>query len=149
VPPSIANYQQRAGRAGRRAQVAPIVLTTARSGRYDRAVFEKFSEYLAAQPIIPYLSLDNAGFFQRHQLSMLLARFLEHRLASYDRPGSPRLRDVVAEALTAEARNDFDTDLEAWLSSADADIEKAARLADRLPPDLSGIALDPAGLAAT
>ncbi|MBB4571516.1 DEAD/DEAH box helicase [Rhizobium leucaenae] len=149
VPPSIANYQQRAGRAGRRAQVAPIVLTTARSGRYDRAVFEKFSEYLAAQPIIPYLSLDNAGFFQRHQLSMLLARFLEHRLASYDRPGSPRLRDVFAEALTAEARNDFDTDLETWLSSADADIERAARLADRLPPDLSGIALDPAGLATT
>jgi hypothetical protein len=32
VPPSIANYQQRAGRAGRRAQVAPIVLTTARPG---------------------------------------------------------------------------------------------------------------------
>ena len=53
VPPSIANYQQRAGRAGRRAQVAPIVLTTARSGRYDRAVFEKFSEYLAAQPHRP------------------------------------------------------------------------------------------------
>ncbi|NDK36718.1 DEAD/DEAH box helicase [Rhodovulum sulfidophilum] len=148
VPPSIANYQQRAGRAGRRAQVAPIVLTTARSGRYDRAVFEKFSEYLAAQPIIPYLSLDNAGFFRRHQLSMLLARFLEHRLAGYTRTGSPRMRDVFADALTEEARKTFDTSFADWIERADPDLEAAADLATRLPPSLRSIALDAAGLKA-
>ncbi|MDG4649468.1 DEAD/DEAH box helicase [Roseibacterium sp. SDUM158017] len=146
VPPSISNYQQRAGRAGRRAQVAPIVLTTARSGRYDRAVYEHFSEYLGTQPIVPYLSLDNAGFFQRHQVSMLLARFLEHRLAGYSRTGSPRLRDVFAEALTREARAEFDADFADWLVRAGPDIAAAAALGTRLPPHLAGIALDAAGL---
>ncbi len=149
VPPSIANYQQRAGRAGRRAQVAPIVLTTARSGRYDRAVYEKFTEYLATQPIIPYLSLDNAGFFQRHQLSMLLARFLEHRLAQHQRPGSPRLRDVFAEALTDAERAAFDADFEDWLSNAGSHIEEAANLGRRLPSENRTIALDAPGLSET
>ncbi|MBF9052036.1 DEAD/DEAH box helicase [Roseobacter sp. HKCCD9010] len=149
VPPSIANYQQRAGRAGRRAQVAPVVLTTARSGRYDRAVFEKFSEYLAAQPIIPYLSLDNAGFFQRHQISMVLARFLEHRLAGYTRTGSPRMRDIFADALTDEERTAFNQDFADWLDHAGDHLRDAAALGARLPPDLVSIALDEADLATT
>ncbi|SFK88667.1 protein of unknown function [Loktanella salsilacus] len=148
VPPSISNYQQRAGRAGRRAQVAPIVLTTARSGRYDRAVFENFSEYLAAQPIIPYLSLDNAGFFQRHQVSMVLARFLDHRLAGYARPGSPRMRDIFAEALTDETRAAFNEDFTDWLGRAGPSLAEAAALSKRLPPALACIALDQDGLEA-
>ncbi len=146
VPPSIANYQQRAGRAGRRAQVAPIVLTTARSGRFDRAAYEEFTDYLAQKPIVPYLSLDNAGFFQRHQLSMLLGRYLDHRLASYVRPGAPRLKDIFAEALTDEAREAFDADFKAWLESTSAAVDAAARLGERLPPALVGIALDADGL---
>lgn len=149
VPPSIANYQQRAGRAGRRAQVAPIVLTTSRTGRYDRAVYEKFSEYLSAQPIIPYLSLDNAGFFQRHQISMLLARFLEHKLADYTRKGSPRLRDVFAEALTEDALTSFIDDFDDFLSKSQHHVEQAAKLGERLPPEFSGIALDSEGLSKT
>ncbi len=146
VPPSIANYQQRAGRAGRRAQVAPIMLTTARSGRFDRAAFEEFKDYLAAKPIVPYLSLDNAGFFQRHQLSMLLAGYLDHRLANYDRPGSPRLKDIFADALTDDARAAFDADFADWLDDADDAIAAAATFGDRLPETLSEIALDEEGL---
>lgn len=146
VPPSIANYQQRAGRAGRRAQVAPIVLTTARSGRFDRAAYEEFNDYLAAKPIVPYLSLDNAGFFQRHQLSMLLARYLDHRLAGYDRPGAPRLKDIFDEALTDAVRQAWEQDFADWLAGADLAVEAAARLGERLPPALAGIALDGDGL---
>lgn len=100
VPPSIANYQQRAGRAGRRAQVAPIVLTTARSSRFDRTAYEEFDDYLARKPRVPYLSLDNAGFFQRHQTAVVIARWLDHRLRAYSRAGSPKLRDIFADQLT-------------------------------------------------
>ncbi|WP_430512093.1 DEAD/DEAH box helicase [Pannonibacter phragmitetus] len=50
VPPGIANYQQRAGRAGRRAQAAPVALMMARSGRYDQAQFNDLRGYLEALP---------------------------------------------------------------------------------------------------
>ena len=143
VPPSIANYQQRAGRAGRRAQVAPIVLTTARSGRYDQAVFVGFGEYLAERPRVPYLSLDNAGFFQRHQMSVVLAGFLNHRLAGNTRAGAPRIRDVFGGVLTEAERALFYADFEAWMGQhqAAASITRGARLTDGLPQDLRGIGL--------
>ncbi|MEA5160991.1 DEAD/DEAH box helicase [Cereibacter johrii] len=148
VPPSIANYQQRAGRAGRRAQVAPIVLTTARSGRYDRAVYDEFNDYLAAKPRVPYLSLDNAGFFRRHQMAIVLARWLEHRLKGYTRAGAPRLRDVFGQALTEPLRRAFDADLDAWLEGpeAAAAIAEGAALRERLPVILVDIGLDEPGL---
>ena len=53
VPPGIANYQQRAGRAGRRAQAAPVALMMARSGRYDQAQFNDLRGYLEALPPAP------------------------------------------------------------------------------------------------
>jgi hypothetical protein len=149
VPPSIANYQQRAGRAGRRAQVAPIVLTTSRSGRFDRAVFDAFEEYLAAKPIVPYLTLDNAGFFQRHQLAMVLARFLDLRLANYQRSGAPRLRDVFADVLSEAERTSFNASLEQWISLSGRAFQEAAGLGSRLPAANRGIALDAAALTTT
>ena len=149
VPPSIANYQQRAGRAGRRAQVAPIVLTTARSGRFDQAVFAEFGEYLAERPRVPYLSLDNAGFFQRHQMSVALAGFLDHRLAASRRRGAPRICDIFGEVMREAERATFDADFEAWMSgpAAAAALARGAALADGLTENLRGIALGEADLA--
>ena len=97
VPPSIANYQQRAGRAGRRAQVAPIVLTTARSGRYDRAVYENFAEYLAASRSSPISAstMPASSSATRSRCCWPVSRAPP---CGNTRQGSPRLRDVFAEA---------------------------------------------------
>lgn len=148
VPPSIANYQQRAGRAGRRAQVAPIVLTAARSGRYDKSVYHRFGGYLLEKPRVPYLNLDNAGFFQRHQMSVALAGFLSHRLAGEVRRGAPRLKALFGEFLNEGARADFDADKGNWAASPTgrAAFERAASLSDRLDEGVRQIALDAAGV---
>ncbi|TCM75230.1 DEAD/DEAH box helicase [Rhodovulum steppense] len=152
IPPSIANYQQRSGRAGRRAQVAPIVLTAARSARFDQAKFPTFGAYLRERPRVPYLSLDNAGFFRRHQIATCLSGFLEHRLAGVRRMGAPRLRDIFGEVLTEANRTLFDQDLESWIASpsGQAHLARAAGLRDRLPPEIRalGIGFDEAALEA-
>ena len=69
---------------------------------------------------VPYLSLDNAGFFQRHQMSVVLAGFLDHRLAGNTRTGAARLRDVFGQILTDNEKRAFETEFDAWMTSRDA-----------------------------
>ena len=80
VPPDIGNYQQRAGRAGRRAQAAPASVTYARNRRFDQIVFGNAEEFLAKEPRTPFVHLGNQRLFRRHQHSILLAGFLKHIL---------------------------------------------------------------------
>ena len=87
VPPGISNYQQRAGRAGRRAQVAPTALMVARNSRYDQAQYNNLNAFLNAKPVVPYLTLDNPSFFHRHQVSTVLAGFLDSHLPDSGRTG--------------------------------------------------------------
>ena len=143
VPPNISNYLQRAGRAGRRAQAAPIVLTTARSSRYDQAKFREFGSYLADLPAVPYLSIDNANFFRRHQMATALSGFLRHRLRDMTRSGAPRLTDVFGAVLDENASAAFGVDLSAWIAgeSGRAALTSAERLIDTLPAELRGIGL--------
>lgn len=77
VPPEISNYQQRAGRAGRRAQAAPVSITYARNRRYDQDVFDNAETFLEKEPRTPFVHLANARLFQRHQFSVLISKFLE------------------------------------------------------------------------
>jgi hypothetical protein len=140
VPPGIANYQQRAGRAGRRAQVAPIALTIARGSRYDQASFRRFDEYLKALPSVPYINLENPRFFHRHQVSCVLAGWLTKRLATSSRTGSPRLKDVLGNRLDAASHKTLLEDFTIWLQSDDGKIalETAQFMAAGMP---HGVAL--------
>lgn len=78
VPPDISNYQQRAGRAGRRAQAAPVSITYARNRRYDQDVFTHAEEFLEREPRTPFVHLGNTRLFQRHQFSILVSHYLAH-----------------------------------------------------------------------
>ncbi|MFN3208939.1 MAG: DEAD/DEAH box helicase [Roseovarius sp.] len=140
VPPGIANYQQRAGRAGRRAQVAPIALTIARGSRYDQASFRRFDDYLKALPNVPYINLENPRFFHRHQVSCILAGWFARRLETSSRSGSPRLRDVLGERLDSAAHKSLLEDFSIWLQSDDGvlSLKTAEAMAAGLP---NGVAL--------
>lgn len=151
VPPGIASYQQRAGRAGRRAQVAPIALMLARGSRYDQSSFQNLQSYLEAVPAPPYLTLDNPDFFRRHQISLLLAGWLDRRLKNLIMAGTTRapcLRDVLGEQLTDQNENVLINDLRTWLASDNAQEhrEAAEALATTLPDGLSSVALRGADL---
>ena len=116
VPPGIANYQQRAGRAGRRAQAAPISLMVARNSRYDQSVFENLKDYYNEPPAVPYLELENATFFRRHQVSVVLAGFLRTVLDTAKK-NAPRLVDLFSQGLDKNEENQLLENFDGFLVS--------------------------------
>ncbi len=129
VPPGVVNYQQRTGRAGRRAQAAPIALTIARNSNYDQACYVQFDRYLSDPPAIPHLALDNADFFRRHQISVILARFFSSHIEK-DGVGAPRIKDLLGKRLAASDACVFMDTFDEWLASLDG--AKARGQAHRL-----------------
>ena len=87
VPPGKANYLQRAGRAGRRADGSSAVLTFAKQRPYDMAVFANFGSFLSANLRAPVVLLERDRIGLRHLHSWLLGGyFLE--FARKDRTGA-------------------------------------------------------------
>ena len=75
VPPSIANYRQRVGRAGRRGQGYSSSLTYSRDTPLEREAFRNPIEYLQRKLRAPKVKLDSARIVQRHVNALLLARW--------------------------------------------------------------------------
>ena len=75
VPPGKANYLQRAGRAGRRADGSSVVATFARPRPFDREVFGRVGDYLDEPLRKPLVFLDRERVVRRHLNSYLLNEF--------------------------------------------------------------------------
>lgn len=75
VPPSLANYRQRVGRAGRRKQGFASSLTYTRDTPLDRETFRDPAAYLRRQTRAPKVRLDSRRIVQRHVNALLLARW--------------------------------------------------------------------------
>jgi hypothetical protein len=75
VPPTVANYQQRAGRAGRRGSALATVLSFAQFRSHDQYYFAHPPEIVSHPPRVPALYLKNEVFARRHVRSLLLQSF--------------------------------------------------------------------------
>lgn len=82
VPPSIANYRQRVGRAGRRGQAVSLAFTFARDRPLDREAFRDPHNFLCRGIAAPSVDLNSRPIVQRHVNAFLLARFLKQNSGS-------------------------------------------------------------------
>lgn len=88
VPPGKANYLQRAGRAGRRADGSAAVVTFARPRPYDREVFRRFGTYLDRPLRKPLVFLDRERVIRRHLHAFLLGEYFRSLQGPTDRKGA-------------------------------------------------------------
>ena len=75
VAPTVANYQQRAGRAGRRGSAVATVVTYALDRSHDQYYFHRPREIVSEPPRIPVLYLENEVIARRHVRSLVLGGF--------------------------------------------------------------------------
>ena len=75
VAPNVANYQQRAGRAGRRGSAVATVVTYALDRSHDQYYFHRPKEIVSEPPRVPSLYLENEVIARRHVRSLVLGSF--------------------------------------------------------------------------
>jgi ATP-dependent helicase YprA (DUF1998 family) len=137
VPPGIQNYQQRTGRAGRRAQAAPVSLTVAQDRNYDQSVFIEAESYLRLEPRIPFVHLANERIFRRHQFSVLLGGLLEH-LSFGKEGGSPSLAALFGTEFSEDQQAIFIANCEKYFATEKGRtrLHEAQELGKGLPESL-------------
>jgi superfamily II DNA or RNA helicase len=138
MPPTTANYVQRAGRAGRRADSAALVLTYAQRRSHDLARYQDPLSMVAGKMRAPYVPVGNARIDRRHLHSIALAAFFRRErdltgavfsgagdffLATGDVPApATRVKDFLIEAparVTESIERVFGDELRAELGVPD------------------------------
>ncbi len=85
MPPTTANYIQRAGRAGRRTDSAAYVLTFAQRRSHDLSYFAKPESMVAGKIKPPVAVLSNGKIVRRHLHSVVFSAFFRWALETHKR----------------------------------------------------------------
>lgn len=84
MPPSVASYQQRSGRAGRRSDGVAIVMTYALHRSHDQYYFHHVPEIVTGKVRIPTIYLENEVIANRHINAVALQRFFRTQPGPHD-----------------------------------------------------------------
>ncbi|MEV4296066.1 DEAD/DEAH box helicase [Microbispora rosea] len=158
MPPTTANYIQRAGRAGRRADSAALVLTYAQRRSHDLSRYQEPKAMIAGQVRAPYVPLGNERIDRRHAHSVALGAFFRYAKSTsgaiwrtageFFRPGagedppcnrvleflSPVPAEITAtlrQVLPPEVQSDIGVDSESWVIRLCDHLEKVRQELDQ------------------
>ncbi len=153
VAPTVANYQQRAGRAGRRGSAVATVITYALDRSHDQYYFDRPSEIVSEPPRVPSLYLENEVIARRHIRSLTLGAFFLDWLKNsasrglfeawgtaeqfVDQNGHAELaehvrhsRDKLISRLKDVVDASLENRLQEWLQALPSEVDEVARGAD-------------------